>query len=125
MDAAGKDGAIRHVMAGINPQGCREQRRRFLALIDEPHKNWKFSLADVKERKFWKDYMRAYEDCLSATSAEIAPWYIVPADDKENARLIVSQTILDTLRALGSAYPPVDARRRRELQAVRRRLLKK
>jgi PPK2 family polyphosphate:nucleotide phosphotransferase len=222
MDAAGKDGAIRHVMSGVNPQGCQvfsfkapsaaelehdflwratralprrgyigifnrsyyeevliarvhpkilrtedmeraphdphkiwegryrsivdfeqhlhrnstrivkfflhlskeEQRKRFLARIDAPQKNWKFSTADVKERGFWKDYMHAYEACLSATSTDIAPWYIVPADDKVNARLIVSQVILDTLRALGSSYPAIDAQRRRELRAVRRRLVK-
>jgi PPK2 family polyphosphate:nucleotide phosphotransferase len=222
MDAAGKDGVIRHVMSGVNPQGCQvtsfktpsavelkhdflwrsacalpprgyigifnrsyyeevlivrvhpqmlrselgddsldaskkvwqgryasivdferhldrngtkvvkfflhlskdEQRKRLLARIDEPQKNWKISTADIKERKFWKDYMRAYEACLSATSTVIAPWYIVPADDKATARLIVSQVILDTLDALGASYPTIDARQRRELRAVRRRLTK-
>jgi len=222
MDAAGKDGAIRHVMSGVNPQGCQvfsfkapsaaelehdflwrttcvlperghigifnrsyyeevliarvhprilrsegieiapdethkvwegryrsivdferhlhrndtrivkfylhlskeEQRRRFLARIDESQKNWKFSIADMKEREFWKKYMHAYEACLSATSTAAAPWYVVPADDKENARLIISQTIVDTMRALGLSYPAIDARQRRELRAVRRRLLK-
>ena len=68
-----------------------EQRKRFLARIDEPEKNWKFSAADIEERKFWKQYMKAYEECLSATSTRDSPWYVVPADDKENARLIVSQ----------------------------------
>jgi PPK2 family polyphosphate:nucleotide phosphotransferase len=221
MDAGGKDGAIRHVMSGVNPQGCQvysfkvpsaqelehdflwrttrvlperghigifnrsyyeevliarvhpkilrnesagtatesqdvwkgryrsivdfeqhlhrngtriikfflhiskeEQRKRFLARLDEPQKNWKFSMADVKEREFWKDYMRAYEECLSATSHEVAPWYILPADDKENARLIVSQVILDTMQRLGLKCPEMNAQRRRELRAVRRRLLK-
>lgn len=220
MDAGGKDGAIRHVMSGVNPQGCQvfsfkepsaeelkhdflwraalvlpqrghigifnrsyyeevliarvhpqtlrsegldktaaahvwkgryrsivdfeqhlhrngtriikfflhiskdEQRRRFLARLDEPQKNWKFSMADVTERSYWKDYMRAYEECLSATSTEVAPWYIIPADDKENARLILSQVILETMGALGSTYPPGDAARRRELRAVRRKLLR-
>jgi polyphosphate kinase 2 (PPK2 family) len=100
-----------------------EQRKRFLSRIDEPQKNWKFSMADARERDYWQHYMRAYEQCLSATSTEAAPWYIVPADDKPSARLIVSQVILDTLGALGSAYPAVDARRRRELRAVRRRLM--
>src|SRR5690348_2494558 len=220
MDAAGKDGAIRHVMSGVNPQGCQvfsykhpsatelqhdflwrttrdlpergrigifnrsyyeevlivrvhpeilrgeglgdgaldektvwksrfhsivelekhlhrngtriikfylhlskdEQRKRFLQRIDEPHKNWKFSLADVEERKFWKRYRSAYEDCLTATSTREAPWYVVPADDKENARLIVSQVILDTLESLKMHYPPVSPERLRELQAIRRRL---
>src|SRR5215470_11082494 len=220
MDAAGKDGAIKHVMSGVNPQGCQvfsyrhpsatelqhdflwrttrdlpergrigifnrsyyeevlivrvhpeilrsegiadraldenavwqsrfhsivglekhlhrngtrivkfylhlskdEQRKRFLQRIDEPHKNWKFSLADVEERKFWKLYMSAYEDCFTATSTREAPWYVVPADDKENARLIVSRIILDTLSGLEMAYPEVSDERRQELQAIRDRL---
>ena len=67
-----------------------EQRKRFLERIDQPEKNWKFSLADIEERKFWKQYMKAYEECLGATSTRAAPWYVVPADDKPNARLIVS-----------------------------------
>jgi PPK2 family polyphosphate:nucleotide phosphotransferase len=222
MDAAGKDGAIRHVMSGVNPQGCQvfsfkhpsaaelehdflwrttrslpergrigifnrsyyeevlivrvhpeilrtqglpdasrgdnviwkeryrsivdleshlyrngtriikfflhlskeEQRKRFLARIDEPDKNWKFSLADVHERKFWDQYMTAYEDCLAATSTDRAPWYVVPADDKENARLIVSQVILDAFNELEMAYPKTTAKRRRELKSIRRQLAK-
>ena len=100
-----------------------EQRKRFLGRIDDPRKNWKFSVADAKEREFWKHYMRAYEECLSATSTAIAPWYIVPADDKASARLIVSQIILDTLSALGSSYPKIDAKQRRELHAARRQLM--
>ena len=222
MDAAGKDGAIRHVMSGINPQGCQvhsfrhpsaeelehdflwrttqalpergqigifnrsyyeevlivrvhpeilqaenipdgltnkeaiwperyrsivdmeehlhrngtriikfflhlseeEQRRRFLDRIDEPDKNWKFSLADMTERKFWNQYMRAYEECLSATSTGNAPWYVVPADDKENARLIISQTILDTFKSLKLAYPKSSAEHKRELQLIRKQLMK-
>ena len=222
MDAAGKDGAIKHVMSGVNPQGCQvfsfkhpsatelqhdflwrttrdlpergkigifnrsyyeevlivrvhpeilrgeglpdlpqdekklwhdryrsivdlerhlhdngtriikfylhlskeEQRKRFLERIDEAEKNWKFSLADIEERKFWKDYMKVYEECLGATSARHAPWYVVPADDKENARLIVSQIILDTLEELKMTYPKMDAKRRRELIAIRGRLAK-
>ena len=222
MDAAGKDGAIKHVMSGVNPQGCQvfsfkhpsaaelehdflwrtsrdlpergrigifnrsyyeevlvvrvhpeilrgeglpevmhdgktvwhnryrsivdlekhlhvngtrivkfflhlskeEQRNRFLQRIDEPEKNWKFSLADIEERKFWKHYMRAYEECLTATSTRDAPWYVVPADDKENARLIVSQIILDTLEGLEMAYPKTDARREQELQSIRKQLTK-
>ena len=220
MDAAGKDGAIKHVMSGVNPQGCQvfsfkhpspaelqhdflwrttrdlpergrigifnrsyyeevlivrvhpelldneglpdaphggktvwhdryrsivdlekhlhnngtrivkfflhlseeEQRKRFLARIDEPDKNWKFSLADIKERKFWKQYMKAYEECLSATSTSDAPWYAVPADDKENARLIVSQIVLDTFEELKMAYPKMSADRQRELQSIREKL---
>jgi len=222
MDAAGKDGAIRHVMSGINPQGCQvfsfkhpsaielqhdflwrttrdlpergrigifnrsyyeevliarvhpeilrseslperlldeksvwrdryrsivdlerhldangtrivkfylnlskdEQRKRFLQRIDEPDKNWKFSFADIEERKFWKDYMKAYEECLSATSTRHSPWYVVPADDKENMRLIVSQIVLDTFEGLNMSYPKPSARRRAELKSIRKRLAK-
>ena len=222
MDAAGKDGAIKHVMSGVNPQGCQvfsfrhpsaeelehdflwrttrdlpergrigifnrsyyeevlivrvhpeilrsegipdaphadkevwhsryrsivdmerhlygngtriikyflylskeEQRKRFLQRIDVPEKNWKFGLADIEERKFWKQYMKAYEECLSATSTRDAPWYVVPADDKENARLIVSQIVLDTLEGLKMTYPKTSAERRRELQSIRKRLAK-
>jgi PPK2 family polyphosphate:nucleotide phosphotransferase len=222
MDAAGKDGAIEHVMSGVNPQGCQvfsfkhpsptelkhdflwrttrdlpergrigifnrsyyeevliakvhpeilrgeglpgkllnektiwrgryrsivdlerhldrngtqiikfflhlskeEQRRRFIDRIDQPEKNWKFSLADIEERKFWKDYMRAYEACLSATSTKWAPWYVVPADDKLNTRLIVSRILLDTVDALKLSYPKTSAARRRELQSLRKKLAK-
>jgi PPK2 family polyphosphate:nucleotide phosphotransferase len=220
MDAGGKDGAIRHVMSGVNPQGCEvfgfkqpsaeelehdflwrttrhlpergrigifnrsyyeevlvvrvhpeilrsqglpeeprgettlwnrryrsitdleshlhrngtrvvkvflhlskgEQRNRFLARIDDPEKNWKFSLADIHERKYWNHYMQAYEACLTATSTAHAPWYVVPADDKENARLIVSQIVIDALNTLKMAYPKTTAKRRRELKAIRRQL---
>jgi PPK2 family polyphosphate:nucleotide phosphotransferase len=219
MDAAGKDGAIKHVMSGVNPQGCQvfsfkhpseaelqhdflwrtnrdlpargrigifnrsyyeevlilrvhpellraealaepgggkavwqgryrsivnmekhlhangtrivkfflhlskeEQRRRFLARIDDAEKNWKFSIADIEERKFWKEYRTAYENCLGATSTEDAPWHVVPADDKLNARLIVSTIILDTLKNLKMSYPKTDAKRRDELEAIREQL---
>lgn len=101
-----------------------EQRKRFLQRIDEPQKNWKFSMADIEERKFWKDYMKAYEDCLGATSTADSPWYVVPADDKENARLIVSRIVLDTMEALKMNYPRTCAARRQELQAIRKRLAK-
>ena len=101
-----------------------EQRKRFLERIDEPEKNWKFSLADVEERKFWKQYMTAYEKCLGATSTSDAPWYVVPADDKENARLIVSQIVLDTLEGLKMTYPKTSAERRQELQSIRKQLVK-
>lgn len=221
MDAAGKDGAIQHVMSGVNPQGCQvfsfkhpsaaelkhdflwrttrdlpergrigifnrsyyeevliarvhpeillgeglpgkldeetiwrdryhsilglerhldrndtriikfflhlskeEQRKRFIDRIDKPEKNWKFSLADIEERKFWKDYMLAYEKCLSATSTKHAPWYVVPADDKLNARLIVSRIVLDTVEALKLSYPKTSAARRRELLSLRKKLAK-
>jgi polyphosphate kinase 2 (PPK2 family) len=101
-----------------------EQRKRFLARIDEPDKNWKFSLADVEERKFWSRYMTAFEECISATSTADSPWYIVPADDKENARLIVSQIVLATFEGLKMAYPEVSEERRHELLAIRNRLAK-
>ena len=99
-----------------------EQRKRFLQRIDEPEKNWKFSLADVEERRFWNDYMKAYEECLSATSTRDSPWYVVPADDKENARLIVSQIVLDTLEELEMTYPKTSTERRQELLSIRRQL---
>ncbi len=220
MDAAGKDGAIKHVMSGVNPQGCQvfsfkhptatelqhdflwrttrdlpergrigifnrsyyeevlivrvhreilrsegvpdvsgdhktiwhdryrsikdlerhlygngtriikfylhlskeEQRKRFLQRIDEPEKNWKISPADIEERKFWKRYMKAYEECLSATSSSDSPWYVVPADDKENARLIVSQIVLETLEGLQMSYPKTGPKHRRELLSIRKQL---
>ncbi len=221
MDSAGKDGAIRHVMSGVNPQGCQvfsfkhpsatelqhdflwrttrnlpergrigifnrsyyeevlivrvhrdilrsenipdrprhdghlwqerfrsildlerhlhhngtqivkiflhlskeEQRKRFLDRIDQPDKNWKFSQDDIKERLYWEQYRTAYEDCLSATSTDHAPWYVVPADDKKNARLIVSQIVVDTLEALGMRYPELSADRLQELRAIREGLV--
>jgi PPK2 family polyphosphate:nucleotide phosphotransferase len=222
MDAAGKDGAIKHVMSGVNPQGCQvfsfkhpsptelqhdflwrttrelpergrigifnrsyyeevlivrvhreilrgeglpdaphddkmvwrhryrsilglerhlhlngtriikfflhlskeEQRKRFLERIDEQKKNWKFGLGDIEERKYWKQYMKAYEECLNATSTRDAPWYVVPADDKQNARLIVSRIVLDTFEGLKMSYPKTSAKRRRELTSIRRQLAK-
>jgi len=100
-----------------------EQRKRFIARIDEPEKNWKFSIADIKERKFWKQYQNAFEDCISATSSKKAPWYIVPADDKKNARLIVSQILVDTLADLKMEYPKTTAKRSEELKLIRQKLL--
>lgn len=220
MDAAGKDGLIRHVMSGVNPQGCQvfsfkqpsteelehdflwrttrrlpergrigifnrsyyeevlivrvhpeilrgqglpeelldsntlwrdryrsivdleehlhrngtriikvflhlskdEQRKRFLDRIDEPDKNWKFSLGDVNERRFWDQYMEAFESCLNATSTPHAPWHVVPADDKKNARLIVSEILLETFKGLRMAYPQTTGKRRHELNLIRKRL---
>jgi len=220
MDAAGKDSAIRHVMSGINPQGCQvfsfkqpsaeelehdflwrttrrlpergrigvfnrsyyeevvivrvhpelllsqqlpeelpdaatiwkdryrsivdledhlhrngtriikfflhlskdEQANRFRERIDEPEKNWKFGPADLRERKSWPLYMEAYESCMSATSTAGAPWYIVPADDKHNTRLIVSQILLDTFHELKMSYPTTTAKRRQELKSIRKQL---
>jgi len=101
-----------------------EQRKRFLARIDEPDKNWKFSLADVEERKLWKDYMKAYEACLGATSTRHSPWYVVPADDKKNTRMIISQIILDTMRGLKMEYPKLSAQQLKELRLVRKLLAK-
>lgn len=221
MDAAGKDGAIRHVMSGVNPQGCRvysfkhpsaaelehdflwrttrdlpergqigifnrsyyeevlivrvhrgilrteaipdaphhdaklwhdryrsivdlerhlhangtrvvkiflhiskeEQRQRLIARIDQPDKNWKFSVADVQERRFWKHYRKAYEQCIGETSSMDSPWYIVPADDKYNARLIVSQVVVDTLKNLKASYPEVTSERANQLQLIRAELM--
>jgi PPK2 family polyphosphate:nucleotide phosphotransferase len=221
MDAAGKDGAIKHVMSGVNPQGCQvfsfkhpsavelqhdflwrttrdlpergrigifnrsyyedvlivrvhpdilrkeglvdpstpledvwcdrynsingieqhlhnnrtriikfflhlskeEQRRRFLKRIDKPEKNWKFNAADIEERRFWDDYMQAYENCLAATSTAHAPWYVIPADDKKNARLFVSSIILETLRSLNMEYPKLSADQEQQLLAARQQLL--
>jgi PPK2 family polyphosphate:nucleotide phosphotransferase len=98
-----------------------EQRKRFLARIDDPGKNWKFSQSDLSERARWDDYADAYEKCLAATSSREAPWYVVPADDKLNARLIVSRIILETIGELALAYPTSPAQRR-GLLAIRRQL---
>ena len=217
MDAAGKDSAIRHVMSGINPQGCEvhsfkhpsaeeldhdflwrttralpergrigifnrsyyeevlvvrvhpkileaqripdglvneetiwqqrfrsiagmekhlhengtrivkfflhlskdEQRTRFIKRIEDPDKNWKFSVADVREREFWDDYMHAYEECLSATSTREAPWYIVPADDKANAHLIIAHVLVGMFKSLKLRYPKPTREHREELKAIR------
>jgi PPK2 family polyphosphate:nucleotide phosphotransferase len=101
-----------------------EQRKRFIARIDAPEKNWKFSSADIEERKYWKQYMRAFEKCLSATSTKHAPWYVVPADDKLNARLIVSRIVLDTMEELNLKFPQSTPARKRELQKLRKQLAK-
>lgn len=101
-----------------------EQRARLLARIDEPAKNWKFSLADVEERTHWDDYQQAYAAALGATSTAESPWFVVPADDKKSARLIVSEIILAAWRGLKLAYPETTAKRRQELQQIRRRLEK-
>jgi PPK2 family polyphosphate:nucleotide phosphotransferase len=101
-----------------------EQRKRFLKRIDEPDKNWKFSQADVAERRFWNRYMNAYEDCLSATSTKTTPWHVVPADDKYNARIIISRIVIDALRRLKMSYPKMTRARRSELRAIRAKLAK-
>ena len=101
-----------------------EQKKRFLKRIDDPQKNWKFSADDIKERKYWNQYMQAYEDCLSATSTHTAPWYIVPADDKQNTELIISRIVLDALKGLKMSYPKSSPERRRDLLAIRKQLVK-
>ena len=101
-----------------------EQRKRFLERIDEPDKNWKFSLTDIHERKYWKQYAAAFEECLNATSTEASPWFVVPADDKENARLIISRIVMDALKDLKMSYPKTTAKRKAELQAIRKLLVK-
>ncbi len=100
-----------------------EQRKRFLKRIDDPEKNWKFSMDDIVERKFWKHYMKAYEDCLSATSTANNPWYIIPSDDKENAQLMISQIILDMLKSLKLTYPKLSGKRTKELKSIRKQLI--
>jgi PPK2 family polyphosphate:nucleotide phosphotransferase len=99
-----------------------EQRQRFLARIERPEKNWKFSVADVKERRHWEDYVRAYEDCISHTSTKTAPWYIVPADRKWFARLLVAAIIDERLKALKLAWPAVNDEQRQQLGEARRLL---
>ena len=101
-----------------------EQRKRFLERIDEPDKNWKFSITDIHERKYWKQYAAAFEECLNATSTEASPWFVVPADDKENARLIISRIVMDALKDLKMSYPKTTAKRKAELQAIRKLLVK-
>jgi PPK2 family polyphosphate:nucleotide phosphotransferase len=101
-----------------------EQRKRFLSRIDDPHKNWKLSPADIHERKYWKDYQKAYEHCLTETSTRDSPWYAVPADDKLNARLIISRIVLDALEDLKLKPPRVDPKQRGELLKIREQLTK-
>jgi PPK2 family polyphosphate:nucleotide phosphotransferase len=99
-----------------------EQRKRFLDRIDHPDKNWKFSLGDVEERGHWDDYMRAYEQALAATSTKESPWYVIPADDKKNARLLMSQVVNSTLESMNLAFPTLDRERLAELKAARKLL---
>jgi PPK2 family polyphosphate:nucleotide phosphotransferase len=131
----GRYGSIVDLENHLNRNGTRiikfflhlskeEQRKRFLERIDDPEKNWKFRLADLQERKFWKDYMRAYEACLRATSTRQAPWYVVPADDKANARLIISAVILESLKALKMEYPKPSPEQLKELKKARKLLAK-
>ena len=99
-----------------------EQRRRFLARLDDPAKNWKFSINDVKERLHWKDYMRAYEAAVGATSTSNAPWYVIPADNKWFTRLAIAKVIIEALESLDLHFPPLDRSKHRELAEARRRL---
>ena len=101
-----------------------EQKRRFLARLDEPEKHWKFSAGDVAERRFWDDYQLAYEDAIRATATKHAPWHVIPADHKWFTRLAVAAAIVDTLASLDLHYPVMDAARRKALNAARRALLR-
>jgi PPK2 family polyphosphate:nucleotide phosphotransferase len=101
-----------------------EQKKRFLERIDNPEKNWKITASDIEERAYWQDYMKAYEACISATSTEEAPWYIVPADDKQNSRLIFADTVLRCLEEMDLRYPKLDDARREALQSMREQLLR-
>jgi PPK2 family polyphosphate:nucleotide phosphotransferase len=103
----------------------KEQKQRFLARLDEPEKNWKFSASDIHERKYWGDYQDAYEGMIRNTATDYAPWYAVPADNKWFTRLVVSAVIVDTLESLDLAYPKVDKSKRRELEAAKKVLLSK
>lgn len=220
LDAAGKDGAIKHVMSGVNPQGCQvfsfkgpspeeldhdylwrcmkclpergrigifnrsyyeettavrvhpeflraqklpgklsgdkiwdqrfkdisnferyltrngvivrkfflhlskdEQKNRFLARLDRPDKNWKFSINDAKERGYWNDYMKAYEDTIRNTATDYAPWYVVPADNKWFTRVVVAAAVIDALASLDLAYPKVDQSKRKELEVAKHALM--
>jgi PPK2 family polyphosphate:nucleotide phosphotransferase len=98
----------------------KEQKRRFLARLDEPEKNWKFSAADIHEREYWDDYQKAYEEMIRYTASKHAPWYVVPADNKWFTHLVVAAAIVEALEELGLAYPKVDAAKRKELAAARK-----
>jgi len=113
-----------HVVKFFLHLSHEEQRKRFLERVDHPCKNWKFSLADIHERKYWKQYMEAFEECLNATSTKGSPWFVVPADNKENARLIVSTIVIDALKGLKMSYPETTEKRKKELQEIRKLLLK-
>jgi PPK2 family polyphosphate:nucleotide phosphotransferase len=101
----------------------KEQKRRFLERLDCPEKHWKFSMADVEERRFWKDYMAAYEAAIRHTATEDAPWYVVPADNKWFTRVVVAAAIVDALASLDLRYPEIDKDKRKELAQARRALL--
>jgi PPK2 family polyphosphate:nucleotide phosphotransferase len=112
-----------HVVKCFLNLSKKEQKKRFLARIDSPDKNWKFSAQDVKERGYWDDYMKAYEEVLSNTSTDVAPWYVVPADQKWFARLLISKIIVSRLESLGLEFPTVDDADKLALAAARESLL--
>jgi polyphosphate kinase 2 (PPK2 family) len=97
-----------------------EQKKRFIERIDNPEKNWKFSTADAKERNFWKDYMKAYEEMIRETSTNNSPWYVVPADNKSFARIVIASAVIDALDGLGLKYPKVSEEKIAELQAIKK-----
>jgi PPK2 family polyphosphate:nucleotide phosphotransferase len=101
-----------------------EQRKRFLERLDKPEKHWKFSDSDLQERGYWDDYMRAYEECLSATSTEVAPWHVIPADHKWVSRALVASIVASTIESLNLKYPKVTDEKRRQIEAARRQLEK-
>jgi PPK2 family polyphosphate:nucleotide phosphotransferase len=103
----------------------KEQKRRFLERLEEPEKNWKFSAADIRERKYWDNYQDAFEDTIRNTATEDAPWYVVPADNKWFTRLVVSAVLVETLESLDLSYPKVDPEKRKELEAAKKILLSK
>jgi polyphosphate kinase 2 (PPK2 family) len=113
---------IRKFFLNVSKQ---EQKKRFLARLDEPEKNWKFSAGDVHERKYWDDYQKAYEEMISATSTEDSPWYLVPADNKWFTRLVISSVVVDTLESLDLAYPKVEDAKKKELEEAKKVLLSK
>ena len=101
-----------------------EQKRRFLERIDNPEKNWKFSAADARERTYWDEYMKAYDDAIRETSTPESPWFVVPADNKWFTRIVVAAAVIETLDSLGLQYPSVGKERLKELAAVRKTLMK-
>src|SRR5438094_609276 len=113
MDAAGKDGAIKHVLSGVNPQGCQVYSFKSL------------SSNDANERDFWDDYMEAYEQMIQETATKDAPWYVVPADNKWFTRVVVAAAVIETLASLDLAYPKVDEAKLKELATAKKKLLSK
>jgi PPK2 family polyphosphate:nucleotide phosphotransferase len=102
----------------------KEQKKRFLARVEEPKKNWKFSAADIHEREYWDDYQKAYEEMIRYTASKHAPWYVVPADHKWFTHLVVAGIVVETLEQLGLSYPKVDSAKRKEIQEAAKALKK-